>query len=510
VVLILVGASLLAERGDPGQLFEPTVPLPDLIARPMLTDVTEQWGLADWRNTSGSELSGGVSLADLDQDGLTDLVITGGSLSLFFNDGERFVATVAEPNFVGGDASASLTVDLDRDGWVDIVVGVEAGDDVVIWGGPWAQAHDLGQAETTTVPGGNPTTGFAAADLSGNGLLDLVRLGYGGTSATEDLILSHEDPRRFVAHALPDSDRRSLAVEIADVDGDRRLDIWITRDVGWKSGGDSLYMVDGQGVWYDAAAAAGSALEIDGMGVTIGDIDLDGALDAYVSDLGDNELLVRTAGGFRTKAAHGLARIRPPGAASDVVSSSWASGLTDINLDGQLDVVVVNGGFTRSGVENKISGTSVVLNDPPAVFLGLGDGTYADVWPSAGLTWDGVYRGLGLGDLDADGDTDLVFVPRRGTLRVFRNDTPGSSVAVVARPGCDPHGSTVSVEAGGTTTLRLLAPHTFLGNHASEGIVGVVGPALVTVFWSDGTVSMADVDVGGSERVRIAVSCGEG
>ena len=48
-----------------------------------------------------------------------------------------------------------------------------------------------------------------------------------------------------------------------------------------------------------------------------------------------------------------------------------------MNLDGIIDLVVVNGGLPFSRVENKISGTLIEVDDPPAILIGLGDGTYA-------------------------------------------------------------------------------------------------------------------------------------
>ena len=94
------------------------------------------------------------------------------------------------------------------------------------------------------------------------------------------------------------------------------------------------------------------------MGVTVTDLDGDARLDAYVSDLGDNEQLMREDGNrFAATYDTGAARIRPPGAPNEVISSSWASGATDLNLDGVLDIVVANGGFPTGNVRNKISDT---------------------------------------------------------------------------------------------------------------------------------------------------------
>jgi hypothetical protein len=70
----------------------------------------------------------------------------------------------------------------------------------------------------------------------------------------------------------------------------------------------------------------GVALEIDGMGVTVADLTGDGTLDAYVSDVGENEFLAGGDARFTPWVDSGAARIRPPGTGDTIVSSSWGSG----------------------------------------------------------------------------------------------------------------------------------------------------------------------------------------
>lgn len=94
---------------------------------------------------------------------------------------------------------------------------------------------------------------------------------------------------------LPIAERFSLAGELIDADADDLLDIWITRDVGWARGGDTVLSRQGEpgGEWVDVAPDLGVALEVDGMGITLADLDGD-----------------------------------------DIVSSTWGTGALDVNLDG--------------------------------------------------------------------------------------------------------------------------------------------------------------------------------
>jgi hypothetical protein len=482
VIAVVVGGLLRQTSGAPGNLTEPLYgPAPDL-PLPRLTDATDEWGLGEWINTSPSQVSGGAALGDLDGDGNLDLVLAGGSVGIFFNEGSRFVPASGVPAGLGGEMLSTAITDLDGDGLGEILLGPKEGDVLVIWGGPWVKARDFALAETTTLPGGNQSTGFANADFDADGLLDIVRIAYG--ESAKDVLFRHVRFRVFEAVTLPSSDGRSLAVEIADVDGDGALDIWVTRDTGWQTGADSLYSRADDGTWEDVAPDLGVAMEIDGMGVTVADLTGDGVLDGYLSDIGENEFLIGTGIVLTPGFESGAARIRPPGSDLAVVSSSWASGAADINLDGILDLIVVNGGFPFRDVENKITGTTIEMNDPPAVFLGLGEGQYTDAWSLLGLGWEGSGRGLAMGDIDNDGDTDLVVTRLAAGPILYRNDSTGASITVRPAPGCPGQGAVVSVPTESGTVTQLLAAHSFLGSHAPGVVVGRPLPdAEIVVQW---------------------------
>jgi hypothetical protein len=315
------------------------------------------------------------------------------------------------------------------------------------------------------------------ADLTGDGRPDILRLGRGGSTGSADVIWAAEPvSRTFRAVELPASDRLTLAAELTDVDLDGLVDIWVTRDIGWEAGGDALYSRQGDpdGQWVDISEEVGSALEVDGMGVTIADLDGDRDLDAYVSDIGDNELLARDGSVFRSTPGSGAARIRPSGSPQSTVSSSWASGVTDINLDGIADLVVVNGGFPDGGVRNKIPGTDVAVTEPPAVFVGIGEGRFVDAWPSLDLDLSITARGMTIGDIEGDGDDDIVIVTLGGGVVALRNDSNARSVTITSARGCALAGAVVTVWNGDSSFQTLLAPHTYAGAHSTSVVVGAV------------------------------------
>jgi len=497
VLLVLEGDRPGLDEADPGRRSEAVYSWDG--GALALVNVTEEWGLDGWINGSDREASGGAVIADFNRDGAFDVVVAGGEGLLFLaRSGGGFVPV--DPGV--GDTVAVEAGDLDLDGWVDVVFGRTGGEDMIVWGGNWINGDGL--PELMEIPGGEPTSGLVIARLAGEGLPALLRLDYNGP----DRLLLQGPVRSFhQAPPLPNSDRRSLAASVADVNGDGELDIWITRDVGWQEGGDSLLLGEQAGGFRDATEGIGAGLEIDGMGVTLADLNGDGTIDAYLSDLGDNEVLLGSATGFGPATDTGAARIRPPGSSSEMISSSWASGAADLNLDGVLDLVVANGGFAGP-VANKVLGTRVQGSDPPALFLGLGDGRFADVWESTGLDWEGAGRGLALGDLDGDLDTDIVIVTRDHGLVVLRNDVTGPALAVRAAPGCLSTGGVVRVTGEGQSFAALLGGPTFLGRHAAEAIVGAGRPVEVAVaFPHQGTVSATGAGVG---RELLTLDCGEG
>jgi hypothetical protein len=506
LVVVIVIAGLRQSTGDPGALSEATYALPPGVPVPALTDVSAEWEVDRWKNTSQSQLSGGASLGDLNGDGFVDLVIAGGTVGIFLNDGTRFELVHGANEEIPSNALSTMIADLDGDGLGDIVIGPESGDAVVVWGGPWLGSGDVTDAETSRLPGHAMTTGVLAGDLDNDGTTDLVLLGYGTRSASRDSILYNTGGRSFAPTDLPGSEGKSLAGQIADIDGDGLVDIWITRDLGWKSGADSLYSRDASGEWRDIAADLGIAMEIDGMGITVADLTGDGVLDGYLSDLGGNELLAAAGSRFESRIDSGAARIRPPDAAASTVSSSWGTGATDANLDGVVDLVVVNGGMPFFDVENKIPATRIEVNDPPAILLGLGDGTYADTWVNGAVSWTGAGRGLALGDIDNDGDTDLVISRLDDSPIVLRNDSVAQSIGVVPAPGCSPVGAVVSIPTEQGVVTQLLTASSFGGTHAPGVVVGqpVVGSP-ITVRWPGGNETQT---VAPSEpRSTVVVDC---
>lgn len=230
-------------------------------------------------------------------------------------------------------------------------------------------------------------------------------------------------------------------------------------------------------MWVDVAPELGLDFEIDGMSIVVADLTGDGILAEYLSDIGENEFVVGTGVGFTPGFGSGAARIRPPGAGEDVVSNSWVSGAVDVNLDGIVDLTVVNGGFPFFDVPIKIDGAGIEMNDPPAIFLGLGGGRYADTWQQSGLGWTGPGRGLAVGDIDNDGDIDFIVTrleagPHRVSQRQHGTVAHGQGGAGVLIQRCDRIGSD-GIRIHHTASRRPQLPWlTCPGGHRREAFTG--------------------------------------
>jgi hypothetical protein len=126
-VITIVVASVIQPRGDPGLLVEAESEWPAERVLPAFVDITQEWGLEGWENTSRGQLSGGIGAADLDGDGLIDLVAAGGDEAVYFNEGDRFARASGAIAGIPEDAISVGLADLDHDTHIDMMIGTLSG-----------------------------------------------------------------------------------------------------------------------------------------------------------------------------------------------------------------------------------------------------------------------------------------------------------------------------------------------------------------------------------------------
>ena len=212
-----------------------------------------------------------------------------------------------------------------------------------------------------------------------------------------------------------------LGVAVGDYDNDGWPDIYVAND----STPSYLYRNLKDGTFEDVALLSGVAVSDDGMeqagmGIDFGDYDNDGWLDAVKSNFAfeyHNLYHNERNGSFTDQAT----RAAGTGLATRPLVS-WGTKFLDYDNDGWKDIVVINGQVYPHLIDNPVGGEH--YHQPRLLFRNLGDGRFADVSAESGpgIREERSSRGLAVGDLDNDGDLDMVVVNIDSTPSILRND----------------------------------------------------------------------------------------
>jgi hypothetical protein len=381
------------EPGEPrGRLFRNDLPVsPGGSHSLKFTDVTEQSGI----RASGYGM--GAISGDVNNDGWPDLYLSNlGRNHLYLNNRDGTFIDVTEK--AGADdrrwSTSAAFVDYDRDGWLDLMV--------VNYADFNPASSPACYAETTL----KDYCGPRAFRAPGNRLLHNK-----GDGSFEDVTIASGVAREF-GHAL--------GVVTADFDADGWPDIYVAND------GDpnQLWVNQKNGTFKNEALLAGVAVNRDGqaeagMGVDAGDFNGDGTEDIFITHLMEetNTLYVNMGDGVfedRTREA----RLGLPGSRL----TGFGTLFFDYDNDGWLDLLVVNGAV-RHLQEPARSGDPFPLGQPNQLFHNDGAGRFTEVSEQAGASFrlPEVSRGAAFGDVDNDGDVDVLVTNNNGPARLFLN-----------------------------------------------------------------------------------------
>jgi hypothetical protein len=419
----------------------------------------------------------GAAAGDFDNDGRVDLyVLNFGSNQLWHNNGDGTFTDVTRA--AGADdprlsLSASFA-DLDRDGWLDLYVADYVDfslDRNAVCYAASSRRDYCGPSSFPPVPG------------------RLLRNRGNGT---------FEDASARAGIAAKAG--RGMGVVAADFDGDGLSDVFVAND-GMEN---FLWRNRGSLTFEEVALPAGAAVNADGkvqanMGIAAGDFDGDGDLDLFVTHLtGEGSTLWVNLG-------HGMFEDRTVQAglaAPSLPFTGFGTAWIDYDNDGRLDLLAVNGAV-RLVEEQARRGDPFPYAETHQMFRNLGNGKFADVSREMGEPFrrPEVGRGAAFGDIDNDGDTDVLVVTANGPARLLVNEVgsrnPWLGLRLVGRPpGAkgerDMPGALVAVARKGAPTLWRRAATD--GSYASASdprvLVGLGGAPEVTevrVTWPDGT-----------------------
>jgi len=338
----------------------------------------------------------GVAVADYDNDGREDVYIT--SLDgdrLFHNEGGgKFKDVTAASGIKNASFGTSAAwVDYDKDGKADLFVANYV---------QWSRDKDLW------------------CSLDGSTKSYCTPESYKGTSSKLYRNLGggkFEDVSQKAGVGDPTS--KSLGVAVLDYNGDGWPDLFVANDTQ----PNKLYRNLGNGTFKDEALEAGVAFSEEGtargaMGVDAADYDRSGRPHLLVGNF-SNEMLAlyhnEGSGVFVDEAPSSTV-----GQAS-LLTLSFGVFFFDYDLDGLPDILAANGHLEEE--INRVQ-PRIQYKEPPLLFRNLGKGKFASALAAVGVDFGRpmVARGAAYGDLDNDGDLDIVFTTNHGPAVVFRND----------------------------------------------------------------------------------------
>jgi len=414
-------------------------------------DVTEKAGVAGpvgaWKQ--------GVAFADVNNDGRLDLYVCrfGAPNLLYINRGDGTFSEEAAARGLALDDASSMAAfcDYDRDGWLDVYVQTNLLD---------AERHPNGQRD---------------------------RLYHNNRDGTFTEVTDRAGIKE---------ETQGHAATWWDYDEDGWPDIYIDNDFRDP---DQLYHNNRDGTFTNTLSWVVPHTPHSSMGADLGDVNNDGHADLLVADM---------AATTRLKDQRGMAKLRNgltdneqnPGAAPQFMRNAlflgtgtgrvleaaelaglaatdwtWSVRFEDLDQDGWLDVFFTNGMvrelhnldltqrmMTREslGERIRISKVSPVLAEQHLVYRNRGDLRFEDVSQAWGLDQVGVGLGAAFGDLDGDGDLDLVYASMDAPVTVARNDAAAGHAVILDLRGSASNrfgvGATVRIETATGTQMRVL------------------------------------------------------
>ena len=472
-------------------------PVPSRNQDVRFTDVTAELGI-EFRHINGESgkkhfiepIGSGVALFDFDNDGDLDLYFVNGSdlpgisssipptNRLYRNDDGAFT-DITDKASVGntGYGLGCCVGDYNNDGFTDLYV-TNYGPNVLYRNNGDGTFTDV--ADTAGVDGDQFSSGCAFVDVDADGYLDLYVVNYVQFDPDTNPECTRQGiPTYCTPEALPGvadvfyrnngdgtftdvsersgvgaTDGKGLGVVCGDIDNDGDIDIFVANDTTpnflYRNERNSVKMTED--ALFAGVALSEEGRAYSGMGANLGDFDNDGYLDIVITNFQDqtNSLYRNAQGRFFTEMsfAKGIGERSLPYLA-------WGVDFSDFNNDGWLDLFVANGHLDDNIAEIDPIGTYA---QPNQLFLSDRGVNFTEN-PDAAIAQRKVSRGTAFGDIDNDGDIDIVISNLKDTPTVLRNDGVNASQwlgikLIGTHCNRDAIGARVTVVSEGLTQMR--------------------------------------------------------
>jgi hypothetical protein len=426
----------------------------------------------------------GASVADYDNDGRDDIVVTALDRTLLFHNlGGRFEEVSARAGLRdAGWSTSSAWLDYDGDGLPDLYVCRYV---------DWSPKKDLfctldGKTKSYCTPERYPGTSSHLYRNLGRGRFQDVTREAGVGSQNQ----------------------KALGVAPWDFDGDGRIDLLVSNDTA----PNNLFRNKGDGTFEDVGIPAGVAVDEAGrsrgaMGVAWADIkNGKGAAVAIGNFSGELKSLYWTDSGEVFLDESPRSGVGP----SSFLNLTFGVLFLDADLDGRMDLLLANGHVEPTVQEVQ---KDVTYRQSPILYRNAGDGRFTALGDRAGdLAAPLVARGAAYADLDGDGDLDIVLVENGGPARVFLNpvNAPERSVRLFlagsGKSNRDAIGARVTATVGGRTLSQQVSGGQSYLSASEKTLTFGLGTAgkidSLEIRWPDGA-TQALRDIPGGARLRI-------
>lgn len=451
-------------------------------AQPAFTEEAVARGLSYVVTEDSRPIGAGVALIDLDEDGDPDCVLLGradGRVGVFENDGTgNFIDHTASSGIPSSSfLSAVAGADYDADGDLDLYISRWEGENDSLYRNDGGFRFTDVSDDAGILPGG---MGLACVwgDYDNDGHLDLYVANRTGTrrDPIRNRLYHNLGDGTFeeVAEQLNvhDDDEPTLVCAWLDYDEDGDADLYIGNDKG--SGGvisNTLYANQGDGTFIDVTEHTRTEAYVDCMGIAIGDFDLNGGKDLYVTNIRQGNVLMMSAGDGTF-----IDQTLDAGVGSYEVG--WGCQFLDFDHDMILELYVCN------------------MLAPNRLYRHDGAFPTTDVATICGVDDPETSYCMAMGDVDMDGDTDLLVQSHDVNVRLYINGEGQHRNWVklnVVGQGANRHavGATLKIDAGGVVQTREIhAGANYKSDNERVVQAGLADETMIdaiSVLWPGGT-----------------------